>query len=238
MSDIAAPTALSAIRDLRPQAYGHGGTRKVPDPIIEPLWAGLRVLAAVDTAEDGTATTTLTEDGQPLEGHPDIEAAVAEAAQADSLIVDGYLVKASAYDQMATILGRDLRPKTGEVIAQQVLGRRRNRRSEVAERARAELAARTFGDHDAVTFVAVDLLWVDGQPLLDVPLLERKRLLEAVLEEPEQVLRGAYVRMPIDRWVASWKAQGFGGLIFKAANGRYRPGGVDDDWVTAPMPQR
>ena len=43
-------------------------------------------------------------------------------------------------------------------------------------------------------FVATDLLWIDGQPIDDVPLLERKRLLEAVLDESYLVRVSAFVR--------------------------------------------
>ena len=74
--------------------------------------------------------------------------------------------------------------------------------------------------------------------LLDIPLLERRRLLEIVLDESDNVRVGAYVRPPIDTWVASWRAQGFEGLTFKAANSRYRPGEANPEWVVSGMPRR
>ena len=37
--------------------------------------------------------------------------------------------------------------------------------------------------------VATDLLWIDGQPLLDIPLLERRRVLDSALGEGELVRR-------------------------------------------------
>ena len=83
-----------------------------------------------------------------------------------------------------------------------------------------------------------DLLWVDDTSLLDIPLLERRRLLESVLVESDFVRLGAYIRPPIHTWVGSWRAQGFEGLTFKAANSRYRPGESNPEWVVSGMPRR
>lgn len=243
MSAVRTLDALAAVRDLRPQAYGTQKPDKIRNPIIEPLWAGLRVLAAIDGAGaggggEGDVDTLLVDDGEPVRGRRDIEAALAGALRADNAIIDGVLIKASTYDETAVDLGQDITPTTGQIIAQTMIGRRRNLRAEVAERADEERAARTFEPGEAVSFVALDLLFVDGEWLFDVPLLERKRQLESVLTEPELIRRGAFVRAPYLPWVGSWRAQGFSGLVFKAANGRYQPGGIKDDWVTIPMPRR
>ena len=91
---------------------------------------------------------------------------------------------------------------------------------------------------DAVAIVLVDLLWLDGTPLLDIPLLERRRQLESVIGESDLVRRGIYVRPPIDSWVGSWRSFGFPGISFKSANGRYAPGALAADWASVPMPRR
>ena len=84
---------------------------------------------------------------------------------------------------------------------------------------------------DAVDgFVAVDLLRVDGVSLLDVPLLERKRLLESVVAPGALVRISPHVRPPVDSWVATWKSLGLRGGILKAANSRYVPGGDSIEW--------
>jgi ATP-dependent DNA ligase len=101
-----------------------------------------------------------------------------------------------------------------------------------------ERAARYVEPDDVVNLVAVDLLWLDGEWLLDVPLLERKRLLESILPGDALVRTGTYVRPPLATWVGSWRAQGFRGLAYKAANSRYRPGEKASDWATCPMPRR
>ena len=91
---------------------------------------------------------------------------------------------------------------------------------------------------DPVALVLVDLLWVDGEPLLDIPLLERRRQLELVITETDLVRCGTYVRPPIDTWVGSWRSMGFPGISFKSANGRYAPGAMAADWASIAMPRR
>ncbi len=86
--------------------------------------------------------------------------------------------------------------------------------------------------------MVIDLLWLDGEWLLDVPLLERKRLLEAIVPGDDLVRASPYVRPPIDTWIGSWRAQGFPGLSFRSANSPYRPGETAPDWTTTPMPRR
>ena len=94
----------------------------------------------------------------------------------------------------------------------------------VEERER-ERQARTFGPTDVVALVAIDLLWLDGQPLFDVPLLERKRLLESVAGRVRLIRRGQFVRPPIDTWIGSWRAARLRRAItFKSANGATVPG--------------
>ena len=87
-------------------------------------------------------------------------------------------------------------------------------------------------------FVAVDLLAIDGTDLLDVPLLERKRVLDSIVP-PDQLIRaGPYVREPLGSWIDSWRAQGFRAMTFKSANSRYRPGETSAEWTLADMPRR
>jgi ATP-dependent DNA ligase len=116
-----------------------------------------------------------------------------------------------------------------------------SRRSLIQENERlkeAETADRRFGEEDAVNLVVVDLLWLDGEWLLDVPLLERKRVLESVVQPNPLVRSGLFVREPIGSWMVSWRAQGFRAMTFKAANSRYRPGETANDWTEVQLPSR
>ena len=59
--------ALSAAAAWRPQRFSETGG-DVHDPIIEPLWTGLRVLALVD----GDSVTFRDVDGDVIEEFPDV----------------------------------------------------------------------------------------------------------------------------------------------------------------------
>ena len=93
-------------------------------------------------------------------------------------------------------------------------------------------------EENDVALVVTDLLWLDDEPLLDVPLLERKRILESVVGESKLVRRGTFVRPPVDPWLGSWRAFGFSRMSYKAANSRYLPGQRNPDWTVADVPTR
>lgn len=233
-TDLTDTGARAALATLRPQAFGTGAPGHVRDPLVEPLWAGIRSLAAVD----GAGALVVDEGGQPLEGFERIVHALAAATRTDALVLDGFLTKQALRDTGGIWTGVDDLPRMGTLIGQSLVGVRRNRAQEASKRLEASIDERTFGPDDHVSLVAVDLLWLDGEWLLDVPLLERRRLLEAVLDESEVIRRGTFVRPPIEGWIGSWRAQGFGGLTFKGANSRYRPGVANPDWAISSMPRR
>ena len=234
--------ARAVLPTLRPQAFGDGRPDRVIDPIVEPQWAGIRALAAVDVGDPGAGSDVggaalADEDGEVIEGYPEVLEALHHAALSGGLIVDGYLTKQAVQDSTGVYLKVDADTSVQGAIGHFFLGSRRNRAAEAAEMRAAIRRAETFGPDDVVTYVAFDLLWLDGESLLDVPLLERRRLLDNVLAESSLVRRGAFVRPPIAGWIRSWKAQGFVGLTFRAANSRYEPGATSTEWTTAPMPR-
>ena len=236
MAPMSTDDALAIARTLRLQAFGKGSTDRVAEPVVEPLWTGLRVIAA---AQDGSGA--LLEDGKDVLGHDDLARALAAsvASTAAGVILDAYVTKQVAADEPGVYTGEVDLPKAGNMLAGSLIGRgRRSKRDELAEDLGAQRAGEQIDEDDPVNLVAVDLLWLDGEWLLDAPLLERKRLLEAVLPGDPLVRASMYVRPPIERWVGSWRAQGFRGLAFKGANSRYRPGEVASDWITRPMPRR
>lgn len=227
------PRALAA--DLRPQAFGTAPPERIREPVVEPAWPGLRVIAVA-----GQSRATIFHDGQPVPGHEPIVEALAGmlARTVEGAIVDGYLTKQVVADDRAVYTGPDDMPSAGKLIAQSMVGVRRNRAEEAAQRLEQEQAGRTFGPEDPVNLVLVDLLWLDGEWLLDVPLLERKRLLDSVAPGDELVRPGLYVRPPLATWIGSWRAQGFTAITYKAANSRYRPGSTNPDWTSSGMPRR
>jgi len=225
--DAAGPRQL--VTSLRPQIYGKGSPNKVVDPIIEPLWVGVRALAAID----GDGAILIDEAGVSVEGFDDIVASLVEVTMASGLIVDGYLTKQATQPASAVGAWSDESPTMTSIV-----GLRRNRAVDTLKLREAALEARSFSIDDEISFVATDLLWVDDQALFDVPLLERRRILESVLEQSDLIRIGAFIRPPILSWVGSWKAQGFDGLSYKAANSRYHPGEARDEWAVSGMPRR
>ena len=237
MPAMADDNALQLARDLRHQWFGRGSADRIAEPVVEPLWSGVRVIAA---AHGGTGI--LLDDGADVPGHEHLAQALATAVAATAIgvILDAYVTKQVANDEPGVYTGaEDDIPSIGAPIVGGLLGRgRRSKREQLAEDRVAQRAAETFDVDDPVNLVAVDLLWLDGEWLLETPLLERKRLLEAILPDDPLVRATVFIRPPIDRWVGSWRAQGFRGLAFKGANSRYRPGEVARDWTTRPMPRR
>jgi hypothetical protein len=213
---------------LRPQAYGDSGPQKVRDPLIEPLWTGVRSLAAVDAG----GAVLVDAEGDPVPGMAAIVEALSESLQADGVVLDGFLTKQTAH-AAAVVVWPDEMPSVGRLV-----GLRNNRAVDTVTLKEEALAARSFASEEAVSFVATDLLWLDDTSLLDVPLLERRRLLESAIAESDVVRVGAFVRPPIDSWVSSWRSMGFAGLTYKAANSRYRSGEPNPDWAISGMPRR
>lgn len=208
----------------RPQLVRRSGQQAtVTNPICEPDWDGVHVLAHFDArrrAPDGDAWLRLvdTEGEDVTDQEPGLLEAIRRSVLAEDAVLDGFVT-----DQ-ATRTGE------GATIAQTMKGKHlsllTNRIGDVVPQ------PLTGHDRDHLTaFVAVDLLRLDGQDLLDVPLLERKRLLDGLLAVGDRVRVSVYTRPPVKPWLLTWLAAGFSGVVLKSSNGRYRPTTVAGDWA-------
>ncbi len=231
------------IQAWRPQAFGRRKPKELHDPVVEPAWDGVRVLAHFDGGEIRIVDAA----GVELDtDQPGIVEALQSTARAGTIVVDGYLTDQASRSGVGVVLAVDESPGIGEHMAQFMLGKRGAELVGGRGRLPGTASARTLHDAEAaaaagslpIVFVAVDLLEVDGSLLLDVPLLERKRLLESVVPEGDLVRLTPFVREPAVSFVSSWRAAGFGGLAYKAANSHYRPGEPNDDWSLIDMPRR
>ena len=210
----------------RPQRFGKGGGR-TRDSIIEPSWGGVRVLARYD----GSASKLIDEDGEDCTAEfAQIAVAITAAALAAELVLDGFLTVEPTQIGNASPIPQGEAPTAGQMMGQYLVG------SHVATRMNTR--KRHLDPDRPIAFVAVDLLSIDGTRLLDIPLLERKRLLDGALTPGELVRITPFVRPPIDSFVATWRGAGFGALAYKAPNSRYIPDSRNDDWSIMPMPPK
>jgi hypothetical protein len=220
------------VRTWRPQAFGRRHARNVPDPIIEPLWSGERVLLAMDSpdAEPEFYDT----EGEALEGSAlqAIATELRKAMRTWSFVVDGYLTRQATMPEQGTDQGIAT-PSAGQLVGQMMFGRR------LAEAVSAKTASQEAATdlRLPVCFVAIDLLAIDDDTLLDVPLLERKRILDGAFEEQALVRRTPFIRPPVNRWMVAWRGMGFRELAYKAANSRYTPGRPNHDWAAVAIPR-
>jgi ATP-dependent DNA ligase len=227
----------------RPQGFGRRHVSDVADPVIEPAWSGIRVLAHLDAA--ASRAVIRDEDGEDLTADfAPVAQALLAALAADTVTVDGYLTdQATRSSTGRAIVGPEI-PSFGEQASQMFLGSKGS--DLVGGRLRADELGRLWRVEDVgghaedspIAFVAVDLLALDGESLVRIPLLERKRLMESVLREGDLVRRTPYVRPPASPFILTWRSLGFGGLVYKAANSRYLPGARNDEWCLARMPRR
>ncbi len=198
--------------------------RPIADPVIEPLWRGTRVLAHLDASrrapDGGTWCVILDDAGEDASDlEPAVTAALRAAVTAADAVIDGYLT--------------DQATRSGENVSLVSIGRRSGN-IVTGHRIDADVAPPLDdGQPRPVAFVAVDLLRLDGQDLFDVPLLERKRLLDSLVAVGDLVRLSPYTRPPVDAWMRTWRAAGFAGVMLKAANSRYRPGAETDQWTVA-----
>jgi bifunctional non-homologous end joining protein LigD len=193
----------------------------IADPIIEPLWQGTRVLAHYRAAADGDGPGMIElrdGDGYDVtEEFAEISAALAGAIFAREAVIDGILTDQA----MAGGVGVGVVPEAKITSMGMLLGK-------AAEVTVTRPPSETTSE---VSFVALDLLSVDGEPLLDLPLLERKRQLEGLLVSNDLARISPYARPPLAQWFNSWKSAGFNGVVMKAANSRYRADEVARNWA-------
>jgi bifunctional non-homologous end joining protein LigD len=81
-----------------------------------------------------------------------------------------------------------------------------------------------------VQFLAFDLLWLDGQPLLDLPLVERRARLNEVLVETRDIRLSQVVEGAGRRFFEQVRELQLEGIVAKRAASPYRPGIRSHDW--------
>lgn len=211
--------------EWRPQIMRRGRYQPdIIDPIIEPFWSGERVIAHYrDAANDQEWGSVEVLDQAGEDATPAAPVALdhlRRSIRAGEAVIDGIITTQATGGGEGTsvVVFAKAQPVKRLIMGGSELDIQfappKNRRHE-----------------GEPAFVALDLLSVDGQTLFDVPLLERKRQLEGLIEESELVRVSPWVRPPVRQWFSSWRAAGFRGLILKSTNSRYAPGSETVQWA-------
>lgn len=233
-------TDPAAARDVaaawQPQLPGDRAAREIPDAIVEPAWGGVRVAIAFE-GEDVDAFAH----GEALAMPGDVVAALRDAFRAMNAVIEGHLTPEAFRSDEGAFPAQPAVQRPSLFIPRALRGggrddlpsRDRERTVLAGEAAALEALARG----ERLAFVATDLLWLDGESLLDVPLLERKRWLEHVLEASAVVRVSAFVRASSVMTLIGWGTVGFAELSYRGANSRYLPGRENPDWTIARTPK-
>jgi bifunctional non-homologous end joining protein LigD len=180
-----------------------------PGWLFEVKWDGVRAVATTTRpGTDAPAATHLVsrQDNDITAGYPEL-ASLWERVLARNAVLDGEIVA----------LG------PGGVPSFQRLQSRMHVRDPAAvERLRRQIP---------VTFMAFDLLAVDGELLVDLPLRDRLERLDEILVPGVAVQRSAAVRADGEALYAAAAARGLEGVVAKRLDSRYQPGRRSRDWL-------
>lgn len=172
-----------------------------PEWTFEPKWDGVRTLAFVD---DDRVALRSRRRRDVTELYPELGEMTVQLAGTNALV-------------------------DGEVVALDDQGRPSFER--IQQRFTLARPTKQALTRYPVEFVAFDLLWLDGESLLERPLEERRALLE------RHVVPGKHVQVsPLfpekgTTFYEVVKAQGFEGLIAKKLGSPYRSGQRTRDWI-------
>ncbi|HEY7452670.1 MAG TPA: DNA ligase D [Candidatus Limnocylindria bacterium] len=184
----------------------------------EVKWDGYRIQAVI---RDGRAKLWTRNRSDGATYFPELSGP-APWIDAREAVVDGEVVA----------LGPDGKPsfsalqeRTGLVGLEASTGRRRPREKP------SDGEAGKPREKAPIVYQAFDLLYLDGQSLLDVPLESRKRLLRRVLRPNAIVQFATHVAGEGNAFLDAALAGGLEGVVAKRRMSRYRPGERSGDWV-------
>ena len=200
--------------DFVPPMLATGGARPFSDPdwVFELKWDGYRVEAVVSS---GRARLWTRNRQDAARYFPDLAGPVTWL-DAEEAIVDGEVVALDAQGRPSFSLLQDRTGVRGPGAARDPDGPRPNR----DERAAIPLAYQVF-----------DLLWLDGEALLERPLVERKARLREVLREHPLVQYAAHFEGDGEAFYHAAAARGLEGVMAKHRLSRYEPGHRSRQWL-------
>jgi bifunctional non-homologous end joining protein LigD len=100
------------------------------------------------------------------------------------------------------------------------------------EEGRPSFSAMQQGKPDTpIVYYVFDLLELDGEPLVDRPLTERRERLEELLDRRNRTIRLSESFDDGEALAAAVEEQGLEGIVAKKAGSRYKPGERSRDWL-------
>jgi bifunctional non-homologous end joining protein LigD len=100
-------------------------------------------------------------------------------------------------------------------------------REHVDEKMRIELLSRMM----PATLIVFDILHKDGKDLIDFPLMERKKILQEVVEENERILISTYIIGKGKKFFEEVRKKGLEGVMAKKLESTYQLGKRSKDWL-------
>jgi bifunctional non-homologous end joining protein LigD len=80
-------------------------------------------------------------------------------------------------------------------------------------------------------FYVFDILWLEGRDLTDLPLMERRKILQTVLPESDGIRISKNFDESAEQFLEAAKKMGLEGVIAKKADSRYHPGIRSKEWL-------
>lgn len=100
-------------------------------------------------------------------------------------------------------------------------------REHVDDYARIEILSKIL----PATFVAFDILHLNGEDLIDLPLIKRKKILEDVVKESNRIILSPYVIGKGKNFFEECKKKGLEGIMAKRLDSKYEIGKRSKEWL-------
>jgi bifunctional non-homologous end joining protein LigD len=190
-------------RPIRPMLAKTGEAFDDDHYFFEPKWDGLRAILFFQSGRIELQNRNL-RDATP--SYPELQK-ISGRIKANAAIMDGEVV----------VLREDGVPDFGRLQA----------RFGVRDQKRVGVLAKTT----PVTYVAFDLLHINGLDIITRPLSERKKWLKSIVREGPYLLYGDHIETEGTRFFKEATKRGFEGVIGKESQSQYIPGLRTDYWI-------
>ena len=190
-------------RPLRPMLAKTGEAFDNKDYFFEPKWDGLRAILFFQEGRIELQNRNLRD---ATGSYPELQK-ISDRIKAKTAILDGEVV----------VLREDGVPDFGRLQA----------RFGVDDPKRVDILAKT----NPVTYVAFDLLHINGQDIITRPLLERKMRLKSIVRDSPYLLYGDHIEAEGTRFFKEATNRGFEGVIGKESQSQYILGLRTDYWI-------